>query len=75
MSDNPSRVWMYAAAGLGALVTGALVFHYLSNKQAAGLDQLADEISALGPVKKDTNGLLVFDYYKDLFLLVTKYSK
>jgi len=65
---------IYALAGVGALVAGALVFHYVSNKQASN-SQCFDEIEALGPPKKQSNGLLSFDYYKDIFMIISKHSK
>lgn len=66
---------IYALAGAGALVIGALAFHYLSGKQTGSSSLVFEEIESLGPPKKEANGLLSFNYYKDIFMIISKHSK
>ena len=71
-------MWIYAAAGLGLLVGAAYVFHSMSSgKEESGshLTQLYADVEALGPVKKDPNGMINFVYYKDLFCVIQKHTK
>lgn len=72
MSD--SKKLMYALIGVGALVCGAVAFHYLQGKEATS-SQCFDEIDQLGPAQKDTNGLLSFPYYKNVFMIISKHAK
>jgi len=66
---------VYALVGAGALVASALVFHYLSSKSVSSSSLAFEEIEALGPAKKEANGLLSFNYYKDIFMIISKHSK
>ena len=76
MSEGNNKTLIYALAGAGALIGAALVFHYVSNKQeASSSSQCFEEIEALGPAKKEANGMLSFNYYKDIFMIISKHSK
>ena len=75
MSDGNNKTLVYALVGAGALIGAALVFHYVSNKQEVTNSQCFDEIEALGPAKKESNGMLSFNYYKDIFMIISKHSK
>ena len=72
MADSKKIV--YALIGVGALVGGAIAFHYLSGKES-GNSQCFEEIDSLGPAQKDANGLLSFPYYKNVFMIISKHSK
>lgn len=72
MSDSKKLV--YALIGVGALVGGAIAFHYLSGKESSN-QQCFDDIDSLGPPKKNANGLLDFQYYKNVFVIINKHSK
>jgi hypothetical protein len=77
-SGNPNnKAIIYGLAAAGALITGAILFNYLSNKtsSASSSSDVLAEIEALGPPKKSPNGLLTFPYYKDIFMLISKHSK
>lgn len=58
-----------ALIGAGALIGGALAFHILSQKVdgAGGLQEVMEEIQALGQPKFNAQGFLEFDYYRQLF--------
>lgn len=72
MSDSKKLV--YALLGVGALVTGAIAFHYLSGKES-GNSLCFEEIDNLGAPQKDANGLLSFPYYKNVFMIISKNAK
>lgn len=74
MSDKMNKSLIYGLIGAGVLVAGAIVFHHLSSK-VTNSSACFDEIEALGPPKKEANGLLSFNYYKDIFMIISKYSK
>lgn len=61
-------------AGVGALVSAAVIFHLVSNKTSP-VQQVFEDIDSLGPPKKEMNGMLSFGYYKDIFSLIQKASK
>lgn len=64
MSNKPLLIGLAAAA---ALVGGAVLFHMISNKEGASSNTaVLEEVDALGPPKKESNGLLSFAYFKDL---------
>ena len=74
--DGNSKAIIYGLAAAGALIGGAILFNYISGKSSTSSTSAAfDEIEALGPAKKEPNGLLTFPYYKDVFLIITKHSK
>jgi hypothetical protein len=71
-----NKALVYGLAAAGALIGGAILFNYISSKNSSPSTSAAfDEIEALGPAKKEPNGLLTFPYYKDIFLIITKHSK
>jgi hypothetical protein len=73
MSEN--KKLLYALAGGAALIGGAIIFSYLSGKSESSSSVCFEEIDALGPPKKEPNGLLAFNYYKDVFLIISKHAK
>ena len=73
MSDNLKKIG-YIALGVGALVTVALLFNNANSKDSKE-QGMYDQISALGPPQKGQNGLLTFDFFKQVFMIVNKYSK
>ena len=73
MSASNNKVW-YAVLGIGALVTGAVVYHLISNNKSSQSDILED-VEALGEPKKDSRGILTFQYFKDIFILAQKHAK
>jgi hypothetical protein len=74
--EGNSKAIIYGVAAVGALIGGAILFNYISGKSSSSTSSAAfDEIEALGPAKKEPNGLLTFPYYKDVFLIITKHSK
>jgi len=73
-SQSKDNKALWVLAGAGALVGAAVVFHLLTNKQSAS-SAIFEDIDALGPPKKEMNGLLSFAYYKDLFILMQKHAK
>ena len=64
----------YALIGTGALVTAGLVYYAVSNKPESNTECLR-EVDQLGSVKRDTNGMLSFSYYRDIFIIISKYAK
>jgi hypothetical protein len=63
--NSANKVLFGALAVAGALVGGALLFHLLQSSSA-----VIEEIDALGPPKKEMNGLLSFAYFKDIMSIV-----
>lgn len=74
MSNNkPLLIGLAAAA---ALVGGAVLFHLITGKQGASSNSaVLEEIDALGAPKKESNGLLSFDYFKSIMQIVQKHGK
>ncbi len=65
-----------ALIGVGALITGAVAFHVLSQKVDNGnLQEVMEEIQALGQPRFNAQGFLEFEYYKKLFAIINKYAK
>ena len=54
MSTDNKKLGVYIAVGASALIGGALLFHYLSNKDSDS-GKCLEEIEALGPVKREGN--------------------
>ena len=74
--EGNNKAVIYGLAAAGALIAGAILFNYISGKSSTTTTTAVfDEIEALGPAKKEANGLLTFPYYKDVFLIITKHSK
>ena len=62
--------------GLIGISIGVIYFIGLFQKSKSQVKvYLKIEVDALGPVKKDKNGRLEFDQYKQVFALLHKYSK
>ena len=73
-STGKDKVWLYVIGGLGAIVIGAIIYN-LSSGKASPLQSCLDEIDSLGPAKKESNGILSFNYFKDVVSIVNKYGK
>lgn len=52
-----------------------MLFHLLQNKTGASTSAVFEEIDALGPPKKELNGILSFPYFKDLMAIVQKHAR
>ena len=74
MSDigDKKKTLLYLGLGLGALVTSALVFNYLSGGESN--QKVIEELDELGTVKRQGH-VIEFKYYKDLFAVIAKHSK
>ena len=57
-----------------ALIGGALVFHFTKGK-VISTNQVLKEIDALGQPEKEEDGLLSFEYYQKVFIIISKYAK
>lgn len=57
---------IYVAIGGAVVVGAALLFHLLGSKseEAVSNSKVLEEIDALGPAKREMNGMLAFGYYK-----------
>ena len=74
MSSQDNKIWKYGLIGAGALVSASLVLYYVINRSGSN-KKCFEEIDALGPVMKDANGMLSFNYYKDIFMIISKHAK
>lgn len=74
MSSQDNNLWKYALIGTGALVGAAAMFHLMSSSSGVN-KQCLKEVDDLGPVKRDPNGMINFTFYKDIFLIISKYAK
>jgi hypothetical protein len=74
MSD---KKLIYAVAGGAAFVGAAVLFYLYSNtsKAEVSIDQCMEEIEALGAKQMTPQGVLAFDYYKNVFAIISKYAK
>lgn len=72
MSSNNKL--MYLLVGAGAVVVGALAYHFISGSKSA-LPDIIEDVEALGDVKKDSRGILTFEYFKNIFILAQKHAK
>ena len=77
-----NKTLLYAISGAALIIGGALIYHYLTDPENAtagdsgvDLNKMLEEIDALGPVARGPNGMLSFNYYKELFIIVNKYTK
>jgi hypothetical protein len=74
MSSNSSnKTWLYILGAAGAFVAAAVIFHKISSSKEETTQHnsiVLEEIDALGPAKKEMNGLLSFPYYKDVFFII-----
>ena len=78
MSKDNNSLIKFIAIGGAALVGAALVFHLISSKNEESqqaVSKVLEDIDALGPPKKDMNGLLSFPYYKEVFGIIQKHAK
>ena len=75
MSENKAKTIGIVLGGLTCVVGAALLFNYVANRSSSSNTQCFEEIDALGPPKKEANGLLSFAYYKEVFVIISKHSK
>jgi hypothetical protein len=67
---------IYAVAGGAAFVGAAVLFYlYSSNKGEVTVDLCMEEIEALGPKQMTPQGILAFEYYKNIFAIISKHAK
>lgn len=65
---------LYALLGGAAVAVAAIV--YSMSKDGESDEPTADDIiEQLGPVKRDANGMLEFDYFLKIFQICTVYGK
>lgn len=74
-STGSNKAWIGVVAGGAALIGAAVLFHYLTSGKASNTAAVYDEIDALGPAKKEANGMLAFMYYKDVFAIIQRHAK
>jgi len=78
MSSTGNKNWLLALGAAAALIGTAVVFHLVSSKEEAGssgLSQALAEIAALGEPRREANGLLAFEYYKNVFFIIMKHAR
>lgn len=78
MSSGSNKNLLIALGAGVAVVAGAVILHLINSKaegSAAQTQKVLEEIDALGPPKKEMNGLLNFGYYKDVFFIIQKHAK
>lgn len=78
MSSTGSKNWLLAVGATVAVIGAAVIFHLVSNKESAGnsgLNEALTEIAALGEPRREANGLLAFDYYKNVFFIIMKHAR
>lgn len=73
-STGANKTWIYLVAGAAALVLGAVIFNSFSSK-GSSMQVCLEDIDALGPIQRDSKGMLTFPYFKDIFTIVAKHSK
>ena len=63
--------------GAGAVVASALVYHLLTSgsDDSNSSNKMIEEIEALGPVQKEKNGIVKFQFYKDVFTIVGRHGR
>ena len=72
-SNNSSKTWLYILGAATAFVAAAVIFHKVSSSKEETAQHnsiVLEEIDALGPAKKELNGLLSFSYYKEVFFII-----
>ena len=73
-----SKTWQYILLGVGAVVGSAAAIYYITSgddEEDANDEELHNDITALGQLQKDANGMVRFDDFLKIFRLVTKHSK
>ncbi len=78
MSSTQNKSLLIGLAAAAVFVVGGLAFHMISSKSeeaASQASKVLEEIDALGPPKKEMNGLLSFGYYKEVFFIIQKHAK
>jgi hypothetical protein len=67
---------MIALAGAGALITGALAYHYLSTGTSTNkFATLHHDLDAIGKVQRDPSGAIRLDDFVKIFIIITKNAK
>jgi hypothetical protein len=74
MSEKNTKTFLYLGIAGAAVIAGAYIFHVLANK-SSGSSPCFEEIDALGPPVKEPNGMLKFEYYKNMFMIISRHSK
>jgi hypothetical protein len=67
----------YILAGAGALIAGALLFHYWSERESvssAGNDEFMKDIEALGPIQME-KGNMKPEFFIKLMKVISKHIK
>jgi len=73
---NISKNVKYALIGGAAVILAAVSYHYLSQKASETNEADIDEdLDKLGPLKRDTNEMIDFDYFIKIFQISSFYAK
>ena len=77
MNTEENNLVRYALIGTGALAAVGLVYYAVSNRREVTYDsaKLLKEVDDLGSVQKDQSGSLAFEYYKDIFIIISKHAR
>jgi len=66
----------YILGGLGLLIGGAFIFHYLTAEEGDEHgNELNNDLAEVGQIEKDASGMVKFEDFLKIFKLVTKHSK
>ena len=78
MSEGNNNKWLYILGGLGALVAGAVAYHYYQNGSEAEEEDssaLKTELDKIGTVEREANGAIKLNDFINLFKVITKHAK
>jgi hypothetical protein len=84
MSESKSNKLWLIVAGVGAVVAGAVIYHYLTGEEEEGNsgkqtqkeeESLKRDLTKLDKVNKEANGMIKINDFISLFKLVTKHAK
>lgn len=74
--SNMSKNVKYALIGGAAVVLAAISYHYMTNKASDTVEADIDEdLDKLGPLKRDANEMIDFDYFIKIFQISSFYAK
>lgn len=74
--SNLSKNVKYALLGGAAVILAAVSYHYMSSKEAGTADcDIDEDLDKLGPLKRDANEMIDFDYFIKIFQISSFYAK
>jgi hypothetical protein len=74
MTSSDKNIAKYALIGTGAVAAVGIVVYLMSGRGVSNT-QLLKEIDELGPIQREANGILTFNYYKDIFMVISKHAR